>query len=158
MEEVFVNIGEIKVLAQEGRLVAVGLGSCVGLILYDELAKIGGMAHVFLPTNRKGGANQHPGKFADTAVSAMVEQMAAMGAQKRRLKAKMAGGSQLFSYGASVMDVGRQNVEALQRELQAAGIPLVASDVLGSRGRKLIFDVGTGQVLVFVIGQEPVEL
>ncbi|NLN15978.1 MAG: chemotaxis protein CheD [Firmicutes bacterium] len=158
MEEVFVNIGEIKVLAQEGRLVAIGLGSCVGLILYDELAKIGGMAHVFLPTNRKGGANQHPGKFADTAVSAMVEQMAAMGAQKRRLKAKMAGGSQLFSYGASVMDVGRQNVEALQRELQAAGIPLVASDVLGSRGRKLIFDVGTGQVLVFVIGQEPVEL
>ena len=158
MEEVFVNIGEIKVLAQEGRLVAIGLGSCVGLILYDELAKIGGMAHVFLPTNRKGGANQHPGKFADTAVSAMVEQMAAMGAQKRRLKAKMAGGCQLFSYGASVMDVGRQNVEALQRELQAAGIPLVASDVLGSRGRKLIFDVGTGQVLVFVIGQEPVEL
>ena len=158
MEEVLVNIGEIKVLTQEGRLVAVGLGSCVGLILYDALAKVGGMAHVFLPTNRKGGDNPHPGKFADTAVAAMVEQMTALGAQKRRLKAKMAGGSQLFSFGASVMDGGRQNVEALQRELQTAGIPLVASDVLGSRGRKLIFDVGTGQVLVFVIGQEPVEL
>ena len=54
MEEVFVNIGEIKVLTQEGRLVAVGLGSCVGLILYDALAKVG-VAHVFLPTNRKEG-------------------------------------------------------------------------------------------------------
>ncbi|MGI6035566.1 MAG: chemotaxis protein CheD [Limnochordia bacterium] len=158
MKEVFVNIGEIQVLKQRGRLVAVGLGSCVGLILYDALAKVGGMAHVFLPTNKRGGANEHPGKFADTAILAMVEQMTSLGAQKRRLTAKMAGGSQLFSYGAPFMDVGRQNAEALQRELQAAGIPLAGSDVLGSRGRKLIFDVATGQVLVFVIGEDPVEL
>ncbi|MGI6038100.1 MAG: chemotaxis protein CheD [Limnochordia bacterium] len=159
MEE-FVNIGQMLVRRETGTLIAVGLGSCVGLVLMDQERKVGGMAHVFLPRDKRGEGHRFPGKFAETAIPAMLEEMIALGARRRHITAKMAGGSLIFSFGGGrqLIDVGKQNVEMLQEQLAVHSIPLVASDVLGNKGRKMVYEVATGQVFVSTVGKPPVEL
>lgn len=70
------------------------LGSCIGVAVYDRVAKVGGMAHVILPDSNEGSGD--PGKFADTAVDLLVENLVAEGAEKKRVAAKMAGGATMF--------------------------------------------------------------
>lgn len=160
MKEVFVNMGQVVVLKQEGILTTVGLGSCIGLALYDPAAKVGGMGHIFLAKSRsEEDAEAFPGKYADTGIPVLVQMMMRAGARPQRLVAKMAGGAHLFpkltSNGPSV---GDQNIEAVSSKLKELRIPLHGRDVAGQHGRKMRFNVVTGIVTVTAIGKQPLEI
>jgi chemotaxis protein CheD len=149
-ETISVPIGRIAVAAAPAQIRTL-LGSCIGLVLYDRVAKVGGVAHVVLPDSR--GAVDQPGRFADTAVPALVAEMErAIGRPARaRLVAKVAGGARMFQSGPS-MNIGQMNVEAVDRLLAGLAIPIVARDVGGDAGRHLTLDTRSGIVTVRVPG------
>ncbi|MCS6829557.1 MAG: chemotaxis protein CheD [Armatimonadota bacterium] len=155
-----VGMGEIQVVRGVGNeLTALGLGSCIGVCLYDPLTRVAGMVHVVLPKSQSERTGELPGKFADTAIPAIVQQMVGLGASASRLKAAIAGGAQLFQFGVSnSLDVGSRNAEAVINALRAAGIPLVAKDVGGSTGRTLRMFSDNGLVVVRAIGGAEREL
>jgi chemotaxis protein CheD len=154
-----VGIGQIVASADPGVVIcALGLGSCIGLVLTDAHAGVAGMAHVMLPASRPG-ADGPPGKFADTAVPALLDQVVRLGAQRVRLQARIAGGAQMFAGGGSAMlNIGERNVEAVRQALRAAGMRVRAADTGGSAGRSLQVAVAGGAVTVRAVGGEPVEL
>jgi chemotaxis protein CheD len=159
MADVFVNMGELKVQKGDGRLITVGLGSCVGVAILDVDRKIGGLAHVFLADSGKHKQSDQLGKFADTAIPALVEEVVKIGGRRQNLIAKIAGGAHLFpGIAGSSLNVGKQNVEAVRYHLKRMGIRLVAQDVEGNYGRKLIVYVAEGRVVVQAIGQPEKEL
>ncbi|NLV91986.1 MAG: chemotaxis protein CheD [Firmicutes bacterium] len=156
MTELFVNIGELKVLRGKGKLIAIGLGSCVGVALIDAEEQVAGLAHVFLHTSNNRQSETQPGKFADTAIDALLEAVLRQGAKRERLQAKIAGGACLFpSISGATTCVGELNVQAVLKHLGKAGIVLAGKDVGGSLGRKMTVDVSDGSVFVQTIGQEP---
>jgi len=148
-------MGEIQVSKRTGEeLVARGLGSCVGLALIDRLSGVAGMAHIVLPESN--GSDKEPGKFADTAVPAMLAQMQKAGAVTRRLDAVLAGGARMFELGE--MDIGARNATAVEAGLTRAGLKIRAAETGGNRGRTLRLTVGDFEVTVKEAGGEPVTL
>ncbi|MFD1177215.1 chemotaxis protein CheD [Paenibacillus puldeungensis] len=146
-----VGMAELDVITQQGLIRTTGLGSCVGLTLFDPQLKVGGLAHVMLPSSeiaREGALNI--AKYADTAIPALYEQMLAIGAAPRRLVAKMAGGSQMFSFAGTgdSMRIGPRNVESCKIKLSDLGIPLLAEDTGGNFGRTIELDSETGILYV----------
>lgn len=159
MTDVFVNMGELKVLQGAGRLITVGLGSCVGLAILDVDRKVAGLAHVFLADSQRHKKTDQLGKFADLAVPALVEEVVKIGGRRSQLIAKIAGGAHLFpGVAGSRLNVGQLNVEAVKYHLQKVGVPLVAEDVGGNYGRKMTVYVAEGRVVVQAIGQPAREL
>lgn len=161
MAQDIINVGvaEYRIIHNPSVLASYGLGSCVAIALYDEAKKVGGLAHIMLPDSRAISKEGREGRFADTAIKAMVEEMIKQGARKNRITAKIAGGAQMFSIpGASNpanipgpapgLHIGERNVESTKRTLQEMKIPLLAEDTGGSHGRTMYFDVGTGEVTV----------
>lgn len=126
-------MGDLVVSATEGdELVAIGLGSCIGLAMVDRLAGVAGLAHVVLPES--SGTAGPPGKFADTAVPELLAQMERLGAVKRRVQAVLIGGARMFAVGGS-MDIGSRNATAVRDQLRQLGILVHAEEIGGSRGR-----------------------
>lgn len=159
MSEIFVNMGEISSAKDHGILTTIGLGSCVGVTLYDDRAKVGVMGHIFLPRSRPNDQGAPPGKYADTGIPAMIAEAIRLGASKIRLQAKLAGGANLFpNLNMKSLSIGQQNVEAVKELLSKHGIPIVGQDVAGNHGRKMRFFVENGLVSVTAIGREPVEI
>lgn len=156
-----VGIGQIAASGDRGVVIsALGLGSCIGLVLTDARACVAGMAHVMLPQSAASSKGP-PGKFADTAVPALLDSVLALGADKSRLVAKIAGGAQMFgsgSGGGNMFNIGERNAEGVRTALEAVGIRLRATDVGGNCGRTMQVSVGTGTITVRVVGGEPVEL
>lgn len=155
-----VGMGEIQVVRGAGNvLTALGLGSCIGVCLYDPLTRVAGMVHVVLPKSQADKTGELPGKFADTAIPAIIQRMVEQGASASRLKAAIAGGAQLFQFGVSnSLDVGSRNAEAVIAALREAGIPLIAKDVGGNVGRTLRMTSEDGLVVVRTIGGAEREL
>ncbi len=150
-----VGMAEIKVSKQSGDvLVALGLGSCIGVCIYDRQAKIAGMAHVVLPAKLHQG-DDAPGKFANTAIPALLEQMKQQGAALHRLQVAVAGGAQLFSFNGTGprLDVGQRNKLAVLTALSEYGLLVMAQDLGGSIGRTVYFFVEDGCVRVKTIGK-----
>jgi len=159
MADIFVNMGEIKLAAGGDVLITVGLGSCVGVAVYDRENQVGGMAHVFLAASRDDRGTEQPGKFADTAIPALIEGVVRAGGRRSLLVAKIAGGSNLFpKLSEAALNVGMQNVAAVKEHLAAHRLPLRGEDVGGSIGRKMILYVESGKVVVQSIGSEPREI
>lgn len=155
-----VGIGQILASADPGVVIsALGLGSCIGLVLTDAPAGVAGMAHVMLPASR-AGADGSPGKFADTAVPALVDQVLRLGAQPVRLQARMAGGAQMFAVGGGgpMLNIGERNTEAVREALRAAGLRVRAADTGGNAGRSMHVTVSGGAVTVRAVGGEPIDL
>jgi chemotaxis protein CheD len=110
------------------------------------------MSHIMLPTcNGSSGGN--PMKYADSALELLLKDITAMGANQSRLRAKIAGGAQMFSFPGKpqVLKIGDRNAEAVEQELKKYKIPLLAADVGGSFGRTIHFDVGTGALRIRTI-------
>ena len=150
-----VRMGEIEVSKRTGEeLVARGLGSCIGLALIDRLSGVAGMAHIVLPESN--GSDKEPGKFADTAVPAMLAQMHKAGAVTCWVDAVLAGGARMFELGE--MDIGARNAAAVKSGLTRAGLRIRAADTGGSRGRTMRLTVGDFEVTVKEAGGEPVTL
>ena len=149
-EPIRIGMGEFRVAHNPGVLTCVGLGSCVGLILYDAVTKTGGMAHIMLPRRGEIRRSSGPGKFADSAVEVLLNTMERHGASKRRLLAKLFGGANMFPAVQSdvLVHVGQRNLEAVREELTARRIPIVAEEVGGEIGRTILFETSNGRVRV----------
>ncbi|MDQ0090601.1 chemotaxis protein CheD [Paenibacillus anaericanus] len=142
-----VGMAELNIITGQGLIRTTGLGSCVGLTLFDPLSKVAGLAHVMLPSSdiaREGVLNI--AKYADTAVPALLEQLLSIGAAKSRIVAKMAGGSQMFSFAGTgdSMRIGPRNVESCKMKLSDLGIPLLAEDTGGNYGRTIELNCESG--------------
>jgi chemotaxis protein CheD len=145
-----VRIGELEVARAGAVLFSLGLGSCVALTLYDATARIGGLAHVMLPACADARAGVTPGRFASTAVGALIERIVESGGRADRITAKIAGGAAMF---ASVLpdggrQLGRRNIAAVRAELVSAAIPLAGEDVGGEHGRSVFFHTSDGSLRV----------
>lgn len=155
-----VGIGQIVVSADRATVIsALGLGSCIGVVMFDPSAHVAGMAHVMLPESG-GKAGPLPGKFADTAVPALLEELGRIGGERTRLVVKIAGGAQMFGAGSGggLLKIGERNAEAVGDALTAAGLRIRGSDTGGSRGRTMGVTVGTGVVTVRAVGAEEIQL
>lgn len=147
MSDHHVRIAHLAVARGQGRLVAVGLGSCVAVILYDRARRVGGMAHILLPDPSAARDATNPARFASSAVPMLVAAMKEQGAVAP-FEAKLVGGAALFGsmLASSAGQMGERNVAASRAALVAAGVPIVAMDTGGTSGRSVSFDVSTGAV------------
>lgn len=150
MNHLVVGIAEFKFAEPPHKLVTYGLGSCVGIVLYSKEAIVGSMAHVMLPLAYSDEDNETPGKFADSAVAAMVQQMEIRGIGPPQLVAKIAGGADMFAgqFMGTGRRIGARNILAARKALDSFGIRLVAQDVGGTAGRTVEFTTETGLFMV----------
>lgn len=146
-----IGIADMNVAKGEDELVTFALGSCVAICLWDPISKIAGMVHIMLPDSRQlnNGASQ-PLKFADTGLVELLKAMQLKGAKMPNLKAKIAGGAQMFAdLGNSPMGrIGERNVQAVKEGLGKFRIPIVAEDTGKNFGRTCYFDAPTGTMLI----------
>jgi len=151
-------MGEYALSAVAGDvLVSLGLGSCIGLVLLDRRAAVAGLAHVVLPAAIERDRTT-PGKFADTAVDALVAGMEPLGARRIRLEAVLIGGASMFGAAQANLDVGQRNADAVRAELARARIPVKAAETGGARGRTVRVTLATGSVTSRAAGAPEQEL
>ena len=145
-----VGLAEVKTVTKPHILATPSLGSCVAVILYDELMGIGSMAHIMLPDINLAKARNNRAKFANTAVEVMLKEMLDLGAVKRRIKSKIVGGANMFPTvnRSSPMHIGLRNVAAVKNELKNQKIRLVAEDTEGNYSRSVKFFVETSVVRI----------
>jgi chemotaxis protein CheD len=153
-------MSEIVVSQTPDLLMTLGLGSCVGVCIYDSLLKIGGMAHVMLPDSSMSKEVTNRGKYADTAVPVLVEKMQQMGALKNRMIVKIAGGAQMFAYSGMdhKMQIGPRNVLAVEKSINSIGLRISGKSVGGNLGRSIYMDLATGEVKVRMLNSPEIIL
>ncbi len=149
-----VGMADLKVINSKEILSTLGLGSCIGICLWDPSTKIAGLAHIMLPSSETIRNNSNRAKFADTAIVDMVDQMLTMGAAHRRLIAKIAGGAKMFAFStsSSTMNIGQKNANAVKEFLGSMGIAIKAEDTGGNFGRTIEFYPENGNLLIKTIG------
>jgi chemotaxis protein CheD len=149
-----VGIAEMKTARSPDRLSAIGLGSCVGVALWDGETGWGALAHVMLPVQNGLSRSPARGKFADTAVEWLLAELVQKGVDQGKLKAKLVGGSNMFnSIQSNPLPVGLRNVMACRQELTRRGIPVLAEDVGGTKGRSIVFYPEDGRLLIRALNQ-----
>lgn len=154
--EIQVGIADYKITREPGQLITLGLGSCVGVSLYDPALKLGGLLHLMLPDSTQFSNITRPAKFADLGIPLIIGEMKKRGARTNRLRAKLVGGAQMFSGLDSKMtlNIGQRNTEKARLMLQQYGVPILAEEVGGNRGRTMIFDTTDGRVLIRMLGSK----
>lgn len=145
-----VGIGEYLVDKNPGILITLGLGSCVAVCIRDKVKGIGGLVHVMLPESR--GEKDRPGKYADTGITAVINEILKMGGDIKNLEAKIAGGASMFKNTNKTFEIGAKNVEAVKKILKNLGIKLVAEDTGGSRARSVEFHIASGELRIRKVG------
>ena len=146
-ELLVVGISDYKFARNPNVFVTYALGSCVGICLYDKQLKVGGLSHIMLPESSMFSKNDiNRMKFADTAIVDLVRDLARLGADSRRLSAKIAGGAQMFEVqqGSMIGTIGERNISSVKKALQSLKIPIIAEDTGLNYGRTVYFDLDTG--------------
>jgi chemotaxis protein CheD len=146
LEEVRVNMAEMKAESKPVEFVT-SVGSCVAICIHDPMKMCGGLAHIMLPDSAIAPHEPLPAKFADTAIPALVKTLVELGGAQRRMYAKIAGGANMFPTSNN-LSIGSKNIEAVKNVLAKHKITLVAEEVGGSCGRKIIFNTATGAATV----------
>jgi len=156
VKEVIVNVADWAAERGEGVLVTLGLGSCVAIMLYDPQVNAAAMAHVLLPSMSLARDTTNHAKFPETAVPLLVDRLKRLGADPRRIVAKLAGGASMFSQLVTpgTIQMGERNVLASRNALRAASIPIVRESVGGERGRSVRFHVQDGRVEIRSVGAD----
>lgn len=154
-EMIKVGMADLNVCTSPNALTTLGLGSCVGIVLYDSLNKVAGMVHVMLPDSTKIRNNENIAKFADTGIDALIVRLTAIGANRNRLIAKIAGGAQMFAFSSNneMLRIGERNIEASKSKLQMLGIRIYAEDTGLNYGRTIEFYPETGELFVKSVGK-----
>ena len=145
-ELIRVGMADYKVGRAPASLISYGLGSCVGVTLYDSSTKVGGLLHIMLPDSTQARSNENPAKFADTGIPLMLNEIIALGAVRSRVVAKIAGGSQMFKFAnaTDIMRVGERNAQAVKVVLKDLNIRIIADDTGGNYGRTVELQLETG--------------
>ncbi|MDR1603528.1 MAG: chemotaxis protein CheD [Gracilibacteraceae bacterium] len=143
-KSIIVGISDMAVARTPAVVATYALGSCVGICLFDQVAHVGGLSHILLP---KRNNNDNYMKFADSAIPLLVQKLEQIGAHRLRLRAKIAGGAQMFNVGRSdsaLGNIGQRNIESVKGALQTEKIRIYAEDTGKDFGRSIFFDVNTG--------------
>lgn len=142
MVDKHVRMAEAKTVEGSEKLISEGIGSCVVVCLRDSENKIGGLAHVVLPSKNKSNGSA---KYADNILEELLEKIKQNGGNIEDLEAKIFGGAHLFEFTSQI---GDKNIESVQDFLESRGIPIMAEDTGGEKGRSINFDPVSGKVEV----------
>ncbi|ONI47428.1 chemotaxis protein CheD, partial [Candidatus Epulonipiscium fishelsonii] len=126
MDIIKIGMAELKTGKAPQILTTLGLGSCVGVTLYDKTLKLGGMVHIMLPDSKQMRNNLEVAKFADTGITHLMNSLIKQGANQKRLVAKMAGGAQMFEFKhmEETLRIGARNIAASKEMLYKLNIPI----------------------------------
>jgi chemotaxis protein CheD len=147
---IVVNVSDARSSAdKDDVIVTYSLGSCIGVCLYDPVAAVAGMLHFQLPTStmEPSRAAERPMMFADTGMAVLLDQMTALGAQKRRLKVNLAGGAAMLN-DASSFNIGKRNQAAIRKIMFQLGLFVDSADLGGSSPRTVYLKVRDGEVTI----------
>ncbi|WP_034552191.1 chemotaxis protein CheD [Carnobacterium funditum] len=155
MDGIKVGISDYKVARMPETLMTIGLGSCVGIAIYDPKTKIGGLSHIMLPDSSSFKNANKIEKFADLAIPQMVSEIRKE-TNNQKLIAKIAGGASMFqtSNDTYIGSIGERNVAAVERSLKLLNIPLLGNHTGGNMGRTMIVDLTTFTVKVRMVNRE----
>ena len=158
--EIRVGIADAKIISAPDSIMTIGLGSCVGIALYDTVKKITALIHIMLPDSHAFKKVTNPYKFADLAIPLILEEMIKRGCAKRNLVAKIAGGASMFKFSEKSInsDIGNRNIEAVKKAITREGITVASEDVGGSKGRSMFVESETGRVLIRIVGEGTKEI
>lgn len=150
-----VGMADLNICHAPDAITTLGLGSCVGVALYDQPKKLAGLVHVMLPDSTQVRQNQNRAKFADTGIDYLIEQMEKEGALKSRLTAKIAGGAQMFANrtNSEALRVGERNVIAVKQKLKSLNIRILSQDCGENFGRTVEFYSETGDYVIKAVGK-----
>lgn len=150
-----VGMADLQTAKHPAVLTTLGLGSCVGIALYDPVKKISGLAHIMLPSSLQARNNSNIAKFADTAIVRLLDEMLKLGASRNSIVAKLAGGAQMFQFADSsdIMRIGARNVVASKEILNELKIRIVSEDTGGNYGRTIELYSDDGRLLIKTIGR-----
>ena len=151
-----VGMADLKIAKAPDALTTLGLGSCIGIAIFDPISKIGGLVHIMLPDSTSIKNNSNLAKFADTGIDELIRLLLLKGASKQRLVAKIAGGAQMFAFQnkSDLVRVGERNAEACVEILKRLNIPLLAQDTGLNYGRTVVFYPETGDYKIKAVGKE----
>lgn len=150
-----VGMADLNICRAPDAITTLGLGSCVGVALYDKNIKIAGLVHVMLPDSREVRQNQNRAKFADTGIDWLIQLLVQSGARRSALTAKIAGGAQMFAFSSSneMLKVGQRNVIAVKAKLNSLGIRILAEDTGLNFGRTVEFYPTNGDFVIKAVGK-----
>lgn len=154
MNSLIIGMAELGIVKSPEKITTLGLGSCVGVILYDRITKIGGMVHIVLPDSKnQTGVNR--AKFADTGIDELLQKMLSLGATRRTITAKLAGGANMFGslQKNDLLNVGVRNAESSKISLEKLKIPIIAEDLGGSHGRTIELNTTDGALKIKTLGK-----
>lgn len=155
-----VGMADLNIVKAPDIVTTLGLGSCVGVTLYDPMIKLGGLVHIMLPDSTQIKNNSNEAKFADTGIKLLLNRMVEQGADKNRLVAKIAGGAHMFEFKNidDMMRIGTRNVMAVIEILDALKIPLISKDTGSNYGRTIELHTLTGMLLIKTIDHGIIEI
>jgi chemotaxis protein CheD len=144
-------MAELKTAKAPTKIATLGLGSCIGICIYDAVAKVGGMVHIMLPNSEIASGTVNIAKFADTAIPSLLQEVESLGAVRKRLVTKIAGGAQMFSIAGSqtnnsLMNIGAKNITAVTEICSKLGLAINASCVGGNVGRSITLNLENGDL------------
>ncbi|HCJ06884.1 MAG: chemotaxis protein CheD [Lachnospiraceae bacterium] len=141
-EVIKVGIADWKLCKNPDTITTIGLGSCVGIVLYTATDDSCGMVHIMLPSSKEIKNNTNRAKFADTGIEDLLKALEKCGIKRQQLVAKIAGGAAMFQFSGKtdLASVGERNVKAVKEVLAAFKIPIVAEDTGKDYGRTIVFD------------------
>ena len=130
-------------------LVTYALGSCVGVAIYDPVARVGGLLHFMLPSASADAVQngKSPYMFAHSGIPLLFREAYSKGAQKGRLRVKVAGGAQMMD-AEGVFNIGQRNCLAMRKIFWMAGVIVHAEDTGGDHPRTMRLEMGTGRIFI----------
>ena len=152
---IIVGMADLNCLKHPAALATLGLGSCIGIALYDPSSRVIGMAHCMLSDSTKFTVDKNRAKYVDTAIVDLIDAMAKLGAARHNLKAKVAGGAQMFAVCGcnNIMKIGDNNIEATVSMLGKLHIPIVSRETGGTFGRTIELSSEDFRLSIKAIGQ-----
>ena len=144
-----VGIGDCAIARSPMKIKTSGLGSCLGITLYDRQKKIGGLLHTMLPNIKDAKLKDNPAKFTDAGIEYLVDEMIRRGGSIDKLEAKVVGGAGMFEN--SRLNIGERNIKSARETMKKLGVSIIAEDVRKNYGRTVIFDTLTGDLLIKTI-------
>lgn len=160
MKVFHVGISDLNFTTPPNKIKTSGLGSCVGTILYDKKAKMGGISHTLLPDSTFISQNDNLAKFVDTAIPFLIAEMEKGGATKKNLQAAVFGGAKMFSlkHEHPSLHIGMRNTTQALLTLNSLSIPIMFNYTGGNKGRSITLDCETGTINLDTFGEESIFL
>lgn len=145
------GIGDCAIARSPMKIKTSGLGSCLGITLYDRQKKIGGgLLHTMLPNIKDAKLKDNPAKFTDSGIEYLVDEMIRRGGSIDKLEAKVVGGG-AGMFENSRLNIGERNIKSARETMKKLGVSIIAEDVGKNYGRTVIFDTLTGDLLIKTI-------